>query len=141
MPRPLILGPVLALLASLAVAAPAYAFTVPYQAPPTAGKVVTCSANHGLKIAGRLPVHWTIQAIKGAHPTSAALSCNRAYAVVKAGFSYLGANAAKSLGKTKKVGGAIYTFDRQPLAQGASGPTYAWAGDSTVIFIQSPTGA
>ncbi len=140
MPRPLTFGPLATLLASLAVAAPAGAFVVPYQAPPTSGKRVTCTNNHGLKIAGRLSVHWTVQSIKGARPTSGALSCNRAYAVVKAGFSFLGANAAKSLGKSKRVDGALYTFDRQPITAGASGPTYAWAGDSTVIDIQNPTG-
>ena len=140
MPRPLYLGPPAALLASLVAAASAGAFVVPYQAPPTSGKRVTCPNNHGLKIAGRLSVHWTVQSIKGARPTSAALSCNRAYDVVKAGFSFLGSSSARSLGKTKRVDGAIYTFDRQPITRGASGPTYAWAGDSTVIDIQNPTG-
>ncbi len=141
MPRQLIAGPAAVALAGLAVAAPAAAFTVPFQAPPTSGKVIICTNDHGLKVAGRLPVHWTVQSIKGAHPPSGALSCNQAYDVVKAGFSYLGARAAKSLGKTKKVSGAIYTFDQQPVVRGASGPAYAWAGDSTVIDLQIPSGA
>jgi hypothetical protein len=141
MPRQLIAGPMAAALASLVVVAPAGALNVPFGAPPTSGKVVTCSNDHGLKVSGRLPVHWTVQSIKGGHPTSTALSCNQAYAVVKAGLSFLGANAAKSLGKTKRVNGVTYTFDQRPIARGASGPTYAWAGDSTVIDLQISTGA
>jgi hypothetical protein len=141
MSRQLIVGPVAVALAAAAVAAPASAFVVPYQAPPTAGKRLVCTNSHGLKVAGRLPVHFTIQAIKGARPTAAQLSCNRAYAVVKTGFGFLGANASRSLGKSKKVGGDTYTFDRQPITRGASGPTYAWSGASTVIDLQIPTGA
>jgi hypothetical protein len=144
MPRRFLAGPTavaLAALAALAVAASAGAFVVPFQAPATAGRLYRCTNTHGLKVAGRLPVHFTIQAIKGGRPTAGQLSCNRAYAVVKAGFRFLGANSAKSLGKTVKVGGDAYTYDRQPIGQGASGPTYAFAGASTVINLQIPTGA
>jgi len=141
MPRKLLAGPMAAALVALAMAAPAGAFVVPHQAPPTGGKLVKCTNNHGLKVSGRLSVHFTVQGIKGAKPTSAALSCNRAYAVVKAGFGFLGANAAKSLGKSKTVGGAAYIFDEQPFVKGESGPGYAFSGASTVINLQIPTGS
>jgi hypothetical protein len=134
MPRRLVAGPLAAaVLASLALAVPAGAFVVPFQAPATSGKVYACN-NHGLKASGKR-VRFTIATIKGGHPTKAQLNCNRAYGVVKTGLAFLGAKAAKSLGKSKRVNGDIYTFDEQPIVKGQRSPSYAWSGASTVIDV------
>jgi len=89
MPRPLLVGPMAAVVAAIAFAAPAGAFVVPNQAPATSGKIYACN-NHGLKL-GRQSVRFTIATIKGGHPTAAELNCNRAYGVVKTGLGFLGA--------------------------------------------------
>lgn len=133
MPRPPLVGPLVAVVAAIAFAAPAGAFVVPHQAPATSGKVYACN-NHGLKL-GRRPVRFTIATIKGAHPTKAQLNCNRAYGVVKTGLGLIGANAAKSLGKSKKVNGDIYILDEQPFVKGERSAAYAWSGASTVIDV------
>ena len=80
-----------------------------------------------------------VYALKGKRPSKAAVSCQRAIAVGKAGTKYMFARLGKSYGKTFSVKGTRYGV-QEFIFVAASGPAPGFVGAGTVVAAQYPSG-
>jgi hypothetical protein len=80
-----------------------------------------------------------VYALKGKHPATAALSCTRGIAVVKAGKADLFAKLSSSYGKTVSVRGSKYTLQAF-ISPGASGPSPVFLGAGTAVIANYASG-
>ena len=80
-----------------------------------------------------------VYALKGKHPTMAAVSCKRAIAVGKGGKKYMFANLSKSYGTTFSVAGTKYKVE-EFIFRAASGPAPGFVGAGTVVAAHYPSG-
>jgi hypothetical protein len=108
-----------------------------YQSKLNLGSKVTCNKTGITGPTGKVGV--VVYALKGRHPATAALSCARGIAVVKAGKADLFAKLSSSYGKTFTVRGSKYTLEAF-IGPGASGPSPAFLGAGTAVIANYASG-